>query len=164
MNRILQPLTGVDNTLVRIEIWMAGSLAAAMVTVIFLQVIFRYALQNSLSWSEELGRYLFVWVSMMGASIAVQKKTHFGLELIQKALPQRMRNLLMIFISLCMLVFCIVLCIEGTIFVLNTFDHTSSAMDLPMPWIYTSLPIAGTLMTFHLLIAIIYFFSNKDGR
>ncbi len=158
MHRIARSLARIDSTLVRGEIWAAGILAGVMVAVIFLQVVFRYALQSSLAWSEELGRYLLVWVAMIGASIGVQKRTHFGLEILKKALPEKMQSSLLAVISFMMLVFCIILSIEGVVFVFSTFDHTSSAMDLPMPWVYFSLPIAGTFMTYHLLFAVLNFF------
>ena len=56
-----------------------GTLLAAMVVVILLQVTFRYALNLSLAWTEEVGRYLFVWICLFGASLAYRYGQHSGL-------------------------------------------------------------------------------------
>ena len=58
-----------------------------MVVVIFLQVVMRYVFQNSLSWSEELARYLFLWQVWVGASYATKKSRHLRVEILRDALP-----------------------------------------------------------------------------
>jgi len=52
----------------------------AMTAIIFLQVIFRYFLLQSLSWSEEVARYLFVWLTFLGASVVARSRSHIMVE------------------------------------------------------------------------------------
>ncbi len=65
------------------------ALLAVMVVVVFLQVIFRFVIRSSLPWSEELARYLMVWIVFLGASIGVKRKSHIGVEAVVALLPDR---------------------------------------------------------------------------
>ena len=55
---------------------------ALMVAVIFLQVIMRYVFSNSLSWSEELGKFLFVWITWLGISLGERKGEHIKITML----------------------------------------------------------------------------------
>lgn len=61
---------------------------AIMVIIVFLNVFFRYVLDSGLTWSEELARYLFVWVIFLGAIVALKDKSHLGIDLLVGALPK----------------------------------------------------------------------------
>ena len=63
-------------TLDKIEETVLVAMFVAMVGIIFFQVIMRYVFNNSLSWSEELGKFLFVWISWLGISIGHKRKEH----------------------------------------------------------------------------------------
>ena len=69
--------------------WCLALLMAAMVAVISAQVWCRFVLNDPLAWSEEAGRYLFVWISFMGAAAGVRYQAHLGIDLLQKFLPAR---------------------------------------------------------------------------
>ncbi|MEN1761597.1 TRAP transporter small permease [Anoxynatronum sibiricum] len=60
---------------------------AVMVGVIFMQIIMRYVFNNSLSWSEELGKFLFVWLSWLGISIGHRRREHIRITLLVDRLP-----------------------------------------------------------------------------
>lgn len=55
---------------------------AIMTLVVFVQVVMRYVFANSLSWSEELARFIFLWLSWVGASYAVRERSHFRVEML----------------------------------------------------------------------------------
>lgn len=67
---------------------------AAMVGIIFFQVIMRYVFNNSLSWSEELGKFLFVWLSWLGISIGHRRKEHIRITLLVEKLPYKIKKIL----------------------------------------------------------------------
>ena len=54
---------------------------AIMTILVFIQVVMRYVFSNSLSWSEELARFIFLWLSWIGASYAVKERSHFRVEM-----------------------------------------------------------------------------------
>ena len=60
----------------RLEETILVGMFTLMVFIIFAQVIMRYIFNNSLSWSEELGKFLFVWISWLGISIGAKRKEH----------------------------------------------------------------------------------------
>ena len=64
----------------------------SMTLVIFAQVIFRYILKSPLAWSEELARYLFVWVSFIGSVVAARRNQHIGVEMLVNKLPAGFRK------------------------------------------------------------------------
>mgnify|MGYP003608844836 FL=1 len=65
----------------------------AMTLVIFLQVIFRYFLLQSLSWSEEVARYLFVWLTFLGASVVARSRSHITVEsVVNRIKPESLRK------------------------------------------------------------------------
>ncbi len=68
--RVLKRVLGCVNTVTE---YVVSVLLVIMVVVVFLQVIFRFVIHASLPWSEELSRYILVWLSFLGAAIGVRK-------------------------------------------------------------------------------------------
>ena len=123
----------------------------AMVTIIFSQVVARYAFSNSLSWSEEAGRYIFVWMTFLGAAMAVRDRQHVSLDLVLKSLPDSLQKLLLMISYLSMLVFTAVLIYGGIKFVARGSNQISSALEIPMHYVYIVLPLGGILIFDYLL-------------
>ena len=74
---MLRPLKWLDENLERYILFL---LSAIMVVVIFIQVFMRYVMSNSLSWSEELARYCFIWLIYIGISYAVKHHRHIKVD------------------------------------------------------------------------------------
>jgi len=64
---------------------------AVMTLLVFCQVVMRYVFRNSLSWSEELARFIFMWLSWIGASYAVKERSHFRVEMFADLMKGRGR-------------------------------------------------------------------------
>ena len=92
MRKLINGLSRANQYLGVIESWILIVMVAAMTVVVFLQVCFRYFLAQPLYWSEELARYLFVWISMIGASLSIQKGGHFGMDFFFRKFPDRSRS------------------------------------------------------------------------
>jgi TRAP-type C4-dicarboxylate transport system permease small subunit len=123
----------------------------AMVVIIFAQVVARYALSNSLSWSEELGRYIFVWMTFIGSAIAVRNKLHVALDMFVVRLPRSLQKLCLMISYVSMMIFTGVVIYGGYKFVLKGSNQISAALQLPMHYVYLVLPIGGGLIFFYLL-------------
>ena len=152
MRSFLQKLAKFDNALAKGEGWVLIGLVTLMTIVVFLQVVFRYFLIRPLYWSEELARYLFVWISFLGATLSVHRHAHFGMDFFFKMLPERWRRFLTLVIYLLMEVVVVVLLVQGVVLVQKTIDQHSPAMEIPMGWAYACLPVGAALMGIHLLI------------
>ncbi|GAB6280967.1 MAG: hypothetical protein STSR0007_11010 [Thermovirga sp.] len=122
------------------------------VGLIFVQVIMRYVFHASLTWSEELARYVFVWQTWIGASFAVKHTSHIRVEFLKHFLKKRGRLRLEWLVFVLWVGFSIFLTwksaqITGLLFSRN---QVSPAMHIPMAWAYLSVPVGCGLMTFRL--------------
>jgi TRAP-type C4-dicarboxylate transport system permease small subunit len=126
-------------------------LMLTMVVIIFAQVLARYAFSNSLSWSEEIGRYLFVWMTFIGSAIAVRNRLHVSLDMFVSHLPRQLQKICLLISYVSMAVFTAVLIYGGYRFVVRGSQQISAAMQLPMHYVYIVLPVGGGLIFFYLL-------------
>jgi TRAP-type C4-dicarboxylate transport system permease small subunit len=124
----------------------------ATVSIIFLQVVMRYVFESSLSWSEELARYIFLWQIWVGASYAVKKSKHIKVDIIKNFFPAKVQTT-MEYISLLLWIglsiFLTFRSAELTQFIFNR-GQVSPAMRIPMGYAYASVPVGCALMTFRL--------------
>lgn len=133
---------GINRT---VEYFTIG-LLLVMVVIVAAQVFWRYVLSNSLGWSEELARFLFIWIIFLGSEIALRKKVHIAIEtLLQmvKGVPQLLLSLL---IDLVIMAFAVIVFISGIGLVQSTLNQPSVALNMPMGWVYASIPIAMALI------------------
>ena len=89
-------LRKIDNLIKKIEATTACIMLVTIVLVGTLQIIFRFLLNSSLVWSEELMRYLFVWLSFITASIAVREHKHISVDFVTTFMPARVNIILLL--------------------------------------------------------------------
>ena len=77
----------------RLVEWLMAAIMAAIVVLIFSNVVGRYALNASFAGAEELARLLFVWLVFLGAVLALRRRAHLGVELVQARLPRWARRI-----------------------------------------------------------------------
>lgn len=123
------------------------------VALIFLQVVMRYVFSNSLSWSEELARYIFLWQIWLGASFAVKKHRHLRIELFVDKLKGHKKQLFELVVLLIWFGFSIFLALKGSELTIMLFKRgqVSPAMQIPMGYAYASVPVGCALMGIRLL-------------
>ncbi len=151
MNSFVRALFKFDQLLAKGETGVIILLVSVMTIVVFLQVVYRYVLTQPLHWSEEMARYLFVWLSILGAALGLQRRGHFGLDLFYRMLPSRERRILEWIIYLLMGTVIFVILFQGIKLVQKTIPQESPAMAISMGWAYACLPVGATLMAIHLL-------------
>ena len=127
----------------RVLTWLLVATVAILVVPVTLQVVSRYtALIPAWIWTEELSRFLFIWMIMIGAMVGVREGTHFEVDLWPRLAP-RARAALDIVASLFVLAFALVFVGWGIAFVRFGWDQSSELAELPMPFIFLAWPIAG---------------------
>ncbi|EHL66887.1 TRAP transporter small permease, partial [Cloacibacillus evryensis] len=82
---------------------------AIMTILVFIQVVMRYVFSNSLSWSEELARFIFLWLSWIGASYAVKERSHFRVEMFANMIKGSCRRFFEYFVLIVWFVFSFIL-------------------------------------------------------
>jgi len=132
-------------------------LGGAMFVVVLAQVVFRYVLSHPLPWSEELARYLMVWVACLAASEAYARGNHVGISLIVNAVRPRLRKIMILIIHLAVCVLMGVVVYQGFVLSLMVGDQRSPAMELPMTWPYMAVPVGAALI---LIQAAVLFFKQ----
>ena len=126
-----------------------------MVLAVCWQVITRFVLKNPSTVTEEILRYLLVWTTMVGGAYAYGRRKHLSINMLAKKLPPRAQKLLDIFVQAVVIAFCVVVMIVGDLrLVETTFNQISSALHLPMPYVYASILVGGVLIIFYAIIFI----------
>jgi len=151
MKPFVRAVTKFDGILAKGEAWVLIALVAVMAGIVFLQVVYRYLLTQPLHWSEEMARYLFVWISLLGAAMSVQRRGHFGMDFFCRMLPSKGRRFIACLVYLLVGIVMLVLLVYGIVLVGKTADQRSPAMEISMGWAYACLPVGAALMSFHLL-------------
>jgi TRAP-type C4-dicarboxylate transport system permease small subunit len=126
--------------------WVLALLMAVMVVVIAAQVWYRFVLNDPLSWSEELGRYLFVWISFLGAAAGVRYQVHLGIDLLQKVLPPAGYRVTVVLMNLIIQVFLVVIIYWGFKILGIIQFQTSASMNISMRYPYLAVPVGGIFM------------------
>ena len=133
-----------------IEAACAVTVVALTVTVSLL-VFNRFVLKTPLAWSEDLAMLLFQWVVFLGAALGVKRMRHFGIELIVRKFPERMRHWVEVLTPVVMAIVALVMIVQG--WTILTFNRTRTfpTMDLTYTWAFLPIPLAGTLILIYLV-------------
>lgn len=126
-----------------------SSLALVMMTgITVVQVFNRYVLQNSLDWSEEIARYLFIWAVYVGCSYATQMNRHLEVTVIRNMFGGKIAKPVTIAAQLCTLVFCACATFWGIKFILflSSTGQKTPALEIQMYWVFLSVPVGMGLM------------------
>ena len=121
----------------------------AMTVFITLQIIFRVFF-TALSWTEELSRYLLVWSSFIGATVAFKKGAHISITFLLDIFSPRNRKILCTLSMLLMAIFFLVSIWYGFLLIKLQALQTSPAIGLKMRYIYTIIPVSFLTMLVHL--------------
>jgi len=124
-------------------VWLMVATVAILVVPVSLQIISRYTrLIPSYIWTEELSRFLFIWMVMLGTMIGVKEGTHFEVD-IWPQLGPRGNAMLKIVSHLFVLIFALVFVYWGVKFVEFGWYQESELAELPMPFIFVAWPLTG---------------------
>lgn len=123
-------------------------LLVGMVVLVFMNVIFRYFLNSAIAWSEEISRFMMIWLSFLGAVVAFINSEHLNLDIIVRAVPPKVSSALTILADL-LVMFALGLLISGgyTLARETTLSGwTSPATDTPYGLIYMVVPLSAGLL------------------
>ncbi|QQK78846.1 TRAP transporter small permease [Salicibibacter cibi] len=87
-------MSAVGRTLNGLLNWTISIFFIAMVFLVFFNVVLRYGFNSGITWSEEMSRYLFVWIVFLGAIVAYKDKAHLGVDLVIGNLPRSQQKVL----------------------------------------------------------------------
>lgn len=140
-----------DEFLYKFARGICGLLMAAMLVLIFSQVMARYVFQYSLTWSEEIGRYIFVWITFLGAAVAYRSGSHVALDLLCNVLSGVPRKILVLVNDILVVALASAVTYSGYKLFLLGMRQKSPALKIPMQWVYIIIPISGLILLFFAL-------------
>jgi TRAP-type transport system small permease protein len=127
----------------RLLTWLLVATVAILIVPVCLQMISRFTdLIPPYIWTEELSRFLLIWMIMIGAMIGVREGTHFDVDVWPELSPKP-NAALRIVSQLFMLVFALVYVFWGVQFVRFGWNQESELAELPMNWIFIAWPLTG---------------------
>lgn len=127
------------------------TLGGSMAFVLVLQVFFRYALNHSLFWSEELGRLFLVWLTFVGASVAYRRGAHIGIEFFVERLGPRLRRCVRVAVLLISLVLFVTMVVYGVRFGMMLKMQSTTTLGVSRLVPFAAVPLCGVLMSVHAL-------------
>jgi TRAP-type C4-dicarboxylate transport system permease small subunit len=144
--------------------WILVFIMAAMTINVLWQVFTRFILQDPSSFTEELARYMLVWLGILGAAYVAGQKMHLAIDLLSTKLSGLKKSYLEIVIQAAIFLFSFFVMVMGGIRLVQitlTLNQISAALQIPLGYVYSVLPISGVLMMFYSLIFIIEEFSKN---
>ena len=127
---------------------------AAMTVVAILGVFFRYVMQSPFMWTEEVARYLLVWMGFTAISIALRQNKHIKVEVLSNLVPAVIAKIIGYMVDALIAFFFIVLLKQGYLMTVNNI-MTASTFHLSMSWILAAVPVAATLTLIQLFLNVV---------
>ncbi len=115
--------------------------------VVGLQIFSRYVLNHSLFWSEELARYMFIWLVFLSGAMVLRQDRHIQVTAFVDMLPAAVRGAVLILGDLLMLGFAITVCVEGIRLSRLVWTVPTAAMEIPWALVYLGIILGTGIMT-----------------
>jgi TRAP-type C4-dicarboxylate transport system permease small subunit len=150
--KVLRTIDGILNRVNAVLLagcrWATIGLMVAISAIIIAGVFYRYVLNDALSWSEEVSKFLMVWLTFTGAPLALRHGGHVAIELLPNALPPRLRQLLLLVTFAIILALMVVFVHQGLVFAWNARMQIAATLGggFSMIWVFLAIPVGGLLM------------------
>ncbi|WP_102869086.1 TRAP transporter small permease [Pseudovibrio exalbescens] len=137
--------------------FVLGSVLSALLFVLVLiltwQVVSRYGLNDPSTFTEEALRFGVIWLSLLGAAYTVGKSKHMSIDLLVELASSRLKKILQMLVPIAFVLFASVVLFNGGMRgMVIASSQVSPVLQIPMPWIYASLPTSGILMIAYSII------------
>ena len=133
---------------------MAAALVAASAIITCLAVFFRYVLNSALGWPEEIGGYVLVWISFLGAYLASRQNQHVSFDIVVGMLPAIPRRAVTVFVDVVLIVYFAVL-LKTSSRLIGTVGATNvETVDIPFGVFMAILPLGSVLIVIALCVSI----------
>ncbi|MCP9199080.1 TRAP transporter small permease [Gramella sp. GC03-9] len=131
--------------------WSLVVLLGIMLFSVLWGVATRYLLEDQSSWTDELARFMLIWVSIVGATYIAGRNEHITIDLLPAKMAEKNKLKLDILVSAIIILFVIAVFVVGGlryVYISFHLGQRSAAMEIPMGYVYTILPICGLIITF----------------
>jgi TRAP-type C4-dicarboxylate transport system permease small subunit len=154
----MTPVKSIKSILDRLLEGLVMIVVAVLVVDVLWQVFTRFVLKSPSTWTEELAVFMLIWVSLLGAAVALGRGAHLGIDYFVGKLPARARLGTEIFVFFCISAFSLlVMLIGGIDLVRSTLElgQESSALRVKVGYVYLAIPISGFFLTLYAVIGLV---------
>ena len=123
-----------------------------MVLNVSWQVLSRYVVQNPSSFTDELSRYMLIWLGMLGAAYVAGQNQHLAIDILPNKLSGKPKMKLLVLINLLILLFALIAMVLGgsnLVYITYILEQKSATLQIPLAYIYTIIPISGLLVVYY---------------
>jgi TRAP-type C4-dicarboxylate transport system permease small subunit len=145
-------VVGFKTTLDRILAWVVIVLMAAITLNVLWQVFTRFILGNPSSFTDELARFMLIWIGLLGAAYVMGQRGHLAIDLLLTKLKPNVALVLDAVIMTAVMVFSVgVMVIGGShlVYLTYTLEQISPALNLSLAYVYLALPLSGIVIAFY---------------
>ncbi len=141
-----------ERIFVALNKWVVVLLLAAMSVIVFANVSLRYLSNFSITWAEEVARYLMIWMTFLGAGLALRIGGHVAITNLHDLLGTRAQRALRALVGLLLLCFFVAMMWIGYDYMTRMGRQLTPATRIPFSYIYAAMPIGFALMIVHFLL------------
>lgn len=123
-----------------------------MVVNVLWQVFTRFVMNSPSSFTDELARYLMIWVGVLGAAYISGKNMHVAIDVISNKLNKKKQKILNVFVHIIVLLFSLTVLVIGglrLVYITTVLDQTSPALHIPLAIVYAVIPLSGFLIIYY---------------
>lgn len=142
----------VDNLISFVGRTLSAICLIVVLVSIFAQVFCRFLLGFSLTWSEEVGRYLLIWISFAGFGVLAKEKKMMSIMLLVDLLPEKLKIAAKILADLLSITFMLIVCYYGFLLVGFTMMQVTVVTEIPMGYVYIVIPIGAAFYVIHSIV------------
>jgi TRAP-type C4-dicarboxylate transport system permease small subunit len=150
-----------------VDYWLSGFLMILMaisVLNVLWQVFTRFILKHPSSYTEELARFLLIWIGLLGAGYASGKGMHLAIDYFTLKMKSNLQKYIGLFIQCVIFLFALTVMVIGGLRLVTitlALNQTSAALQLKLGYVYTVVPISGVVIMFY---AVLTFFEYLSGN
>lgn len=139
---------------VTINEWLVLLMLAAMAVIVFTNVALRYLTNFSLTWAEEVARYLMIWMTFLGAGLVLRSGGHVAITNLHDLVPDRAGRVLRMIVSMLLLGFFAGMAWFGHDYMSRMGRQLTPATRIPFYTIYAAMPVGFALLIVHFLLVL----------
>lgn len=155
----------IKENLDKIISWLLIFLMGSMVLNVTWQVISRYIFQSPSSFTDELSRYMLIWLGMLGAAYVAGQNQHLAIDIVLRKLQGRAKMKLQTLINVLIMVFAIAAMIFGgsnLVYITYLLGQKSATLQIPLAYIYSIIPASGILVLYYQIAGIFHLITIQN--
>lgn len=152
---MLSKIEKLEDTLRRTVVLFGDIALIFLLCSCLLQVFTRFVLNDSLTWTEELARFLFMWVSFLGGALCVKNWTHARITVVADFVPHKIQTAFRIISYIIIVVCCYVMVTQGFSLIATVSAQKSPMLRIPMSVFYGACPVGSIFMGLYAILKIV---------